>query len=44
MSEERITPVLTIDELKLWSQHALKVFLNVRGKDTTGSFEELVAR
>ena len=35
---------LTLDDLKLWSSRALKVFLSLRGKPTTGSFDTLAAR
>ena len=33
-----------IDELETWSFNALRAFLHVRGKNSSGTFEELVAR
>ena len=35
---------MTLEEFKLWSMSALKVFLYVRKKSTMGSFDELAAR
>ena len=35
---------LTLDDFKLWSSRALKVFLALRGKPTSGSFDTLAAR
>ena len=35
---------LTIEDFKLYSTNALKIFLTVRKKPITGSFETLVAR
>ena len=35
---------LTLDDFKLWSSRTLKVFLSLRGKPTTGSFDTLGAR
>lgn len=35
---------LSIEDFKLWSTNALKIYLNVRNKNNKGSFEELVAR
>ena len=35
---------LSIDDFKLWSTNALKIYLKVRNKKNNGSFEELVAR
>ena len=35
---------LPVEELKTWSINALRAFLHVRGKVTTGSLDELVAR
>ena len=35
---------LTLEDFRLWSTNALKVFLRVRKKKNNGSFEELVAR
>ena len=34
---------LTLDDFKLWSSRVLKVFLSLRGKPTTGSFDTLAA-
>ena len=33
-----------IDELKTWSLNALRGFLNVRGKNSEGEIDELVAK
>ena len=35
---------MTLDEFKLWSTNALKVFLRLRNKKVNGSFDELAAR
>ena len=35
---------MTLDEFKLWSTNALKVFLRLRNKKINGSFDELAAR
>ena len=35
---------LPLDDFKLWSYRALKVFLSLRGEPTTGSFDTLAAR
>jgi len=35
---------MTLQTFKLWSIHALKVFLAKRDRPVTGSFDELVAR
>ena len=34
----------SLDEFKTWDLKALKTFLNLRGKETEGTFRELVAR
>ena len=35
---------LALDDFRLWSYRTLKVFLSLRGKPTTGSFDTLAAR
>ena len=35
---------MTLDDFKLWSSQALKVYLSLRGKPTTGSSDTLAAR
>ena len=35
---------LSLEQFKLFSTNALKAYLHVRGKNTEGSHEELVAR
>ena len=35
---------MTLNDLKLWSSGALKVYLSLRGKPTTGSSDTLAAR
>ena len=35
---------MTLDDFKLWSSRALKVYLSSRGKPTTGSSDTLAAR
>ena len=34
----------SLDEFKTWNLKALKTFLNLRGKETEGSAQELIAR
>ena len=35
---------LSIEDFKLWSTNVLKVYLRVRNKKNSGTFDELVAR
>ena len=35
---------MTLDDFKLWSSQALKVYLSLRGKPTTGFSDTLAAR
>ena len=35
---------LSLQDIKLWSTNAVKVFLRVRHKSTEGDFDELAAR
>ena len=35
---------MKLDDLKLWNSRALKVYLTLRGKPTTGSSDTLAAR
>ena len=35
---------MTLDDFKLWSFRALKVYLSLRGKPTTGSSDTLAGR
>ena len=35
---------MALDDFKLWSSRALKVYLSLRGKPTTGSSDTLAAR
>ena len=46
MADQYVVPEqkLSIDDFKLWSTNALKVYLRVRNKKNNGSFDELVAR
>ena len=43
-SQKTMDNTITLQQFKLWSTNALKVFLRVRNKKTDGDFEELVAR
>ena len=42
--DNKVIGCLTLDNFKLWSFRALKVFLLLRGKPTTGSFDTLTVR
>ena len=42
--KEKEETEISIDELNTWSEKSLKAFLHNRGKDTSGSISELVAR
>ena len=46
MADQYVVPEqkLSIDDFKLWSTNALKVYLRVRNKKNNRSFDELVAR
>ena len=41
---EDTVPSLMLDDFKMWSINALKVFLRLRKKKTDGSYDELLPR
>ena len=41
---EDTVPSLMLDDFKIWSINALKVFLRLRKKKTDGSYDELLPR